>query len=179
MWLTWHLYHTDIAVSDLGFPSRGQCVPVTRFFYSNVPGFMLSTNAMFKSELDIITVIIWNYCWSPVVCTTNGKRILFLWFLAKPTEHTLWISGSHFRDLDFPSQLCWKFRFGNFDFDSLDWSFSGSASTITVDISAVSSLCSCPPKNAENLICFDLTLHSRTSREGLSIKHVDLRNLPP
>ena len=81
---------------------------------------MLSTNAMFKSELDIITVIIWNYCWSPVVCTTNGKRILFLWFLAKPTEHTLWISGSNFRDLDFPSQLCWKFRFGNFDFDSLD-----------------------------------------------------------
>ena len=47
-----------------------------------------------------------------------------------------------------------------------------------MDISAVSSLCCCP-KNAENLICFDITLHSRISREGLSIKHVDLPHLPP
>ena len=35
------------------------------------------------------------------------------------------------------------------------------------------------PKNAENLLCFDITLHSNTSREGLSIKQVDLPNLPP
>ena len=49
---------------------------------------------------------------------------------------------------------------------------------LKVDVSAVSSLC-CGPKNAESLLCFNITLHSRTSRQGLSIKHVGLHNLPP
>ena len=53
------------SVSDLGFPARvamcssqqfsvGHCVfsGVTIFVYSNVLGVMLSTNAMFKSELN-------------------------------------------------------------------------------------------------------------------------------
>ena len=52
-------------MSDLGFPLAGLCVPVNNFqrnilsfgeslyfFCSNVPGVMLSTNAMFKSELN-------------------------------------------------------------------------------------------------------------------------------
>ena len=51
------------------------------------------------------------------------------------------------------SQLCWKLHFNNFNFGSLDWSCSGSASSCSVDISAVSSLCCCP-KNAESLYLF-------------------------
>ena len=51
--------------------------------------------------------------------------------------------------LYFSSQLCWKLHFNNFGFGSLDWSFSGSASSCSVDISAVSSLCCCP-KNSEH-----------------------------
>ena len=35
------------------------------------------------------------------------------------------------------------------------------------------------PKIAESLLCFHVTLHSCTSREGLSIKHVHLNNLLP
>ena len=56
-----------------------------------------------------------------------------------------------FSHLYFSSQLCWKCRFGNFDFGSHDLSFSGSASSFAVDVSAVSFLCCCP-KNAESLL---------------------------
>ena len=39
--------------------------------------------------------------------------------------------------------------------------------------------CAMLPKNGESLLSFDMTLHLCTSREGLSIKHVDLYNLHP
>ena len=86
--------------------------------------------------------------------------------------------GSNFSHLYFSNQFFWKFRSGNLDFSSLNWSFSSSASSFALDVSAVSSLC-CRPKNAESLLCFDITLHSQKSREGLSNKHMDLHNPPP
>ena len=86
--------------------------------------------------------------------------------------------GSNFSHLYFSNQFFLKFHSGNLDFSSLNWSFSGSASSFALDISAVSSLCCCP-KNAESLLCFDITLHSQKSREGLSIKYMDLHNQLP
>ena len=150
--------------------SVGHCVfsGVTIFVYSNVLGVMLSTNAMFKSELNKQSL-------------SRGKIKISLFpedwfgirFLAKRTEHTLWwIEPQPFV---FSSQLWWKSHFGNFDFSSPNWSFS---SSFALDISAVSSSCCCR-KKAERLLCFHVTLHSCTSREGLSIKHVDLNNLLP
>ena len=45
------------------------------FFYSNIPSVMLSTNAMFKSALDIQLL-----SRSPVVCATSGKTFVSLIF---------------------------------------------------------------------------------------------------
>ena len=65
------------------------------------------------------------------------------------SEQNIPFGGLNFSYLYFFSQLCWKLHFNNFGFGSLDWSFSGSASSCSVDISAVSSLC-CWPENAEH-----------------------------
>ena len=71
--------HT-LTVSDLGLPARGGNVSQSTifrgtflfsgghyiFFYSNIPSVMLSTNAMFKSELTIQLLST-----SPGVCATS------------------------------------------------------------------------------------------------------------
>ena len=83
------------------------------------------------------------------------------------SKQNILFGGSNLSHLYFSGQLCWKFRFGNFNFGLLDWSFSGSALSFAVDVSAVCSLCCCP-KNAESLLCFDITLHSWRSCPFLS-----------
>ena len=156
-------------MSDLGFPARCTICQIFSeghfvlfyfslyFFYSSVTGFMLSTYAMFKNELNIQLLSRGKV--KQVYSCAIDMRFDF-W----QSKQSIAFSGLNFSCLYFSSQLCWKLHFNNFDFGSLDWSFSGSASSCSVDISAVSSLCCCP-KNAESIICFDINLHSRTSRE--------------
>ena len=127
---------------------------------------MLSTYAMFKNELNIQLL-------------SRGK-VKQVYSCAIDMRFDFWQSkqsipfgGLNFSCLYFSSQLCWKLHFNNFDFGSLNnWSFSGSASSCSVDISAVSSLCCCP-KNAEALfVLTSICIHAHQERGP------HLRNLP-
>ena len=62
------------------------------------------------------------------------------------SKQNILFGGLNFSYLYFSSQLCWGLHLNNFDFGSLDWSFSGSASSCSMDISAVSSLLCCTKK---------------------------------
>ena len=167
-------------MSDLVFPAWGAMCLSQQFLEGH---FVFWGVIIYFFFTIYFLILVYGVLWTSVQVLYFAQPMVkgFCFFDFWRSKENIPFGGSTFSHLYISSQLCWKFHFDNFDFGTqLDWSSLDSASLFVMDVSAVCSLCYCP-KNAESLLFFYISLHSHTSREGLSVKHGDLHvhNLPP